>query len=135
MKKLFAIILTVLVMLWFAPAFAGSSHHGWKPGPSHHGWKPGPPPHGKKYSCLNPHSTMRSVEYQGLAPRLDSLDGKNILYYQSEANQVIMPVLLEKLRADYPTATFTLLETENFGEAIPTEEELGYDAVIRGICW
>jgi len=135
MKKLFAIVLIVAVAMWCAPAFAGSHNHGWKPGPSHHGWKPGPPPHGKKYSCLNPHSTMRSVEYQGLAPRLDSLDGKNILYYQSEANQVIMPVLLEKLRADYPTATFTLLDTEHFGEAIPTEAQLGYDAMIRGICW
>lgn len=78
---------------------------------------------------------MRSIETHSLAPRIDSLDGKRILYYQSEANQVIMPVLLAKLQEDYPNTTFTVLETEHFGESIPTEEEKTYDAMIRGISW
>jgi len=147
MRKFFTITLTVLLMLWFLPAFEGpppqakqsgkfrqhSGKHSWKH-PWKHPWKHSGKQSGK-FRCLNPQSTMRSVEYQGLAPRLDTLDGKNILYYQSEANQVVMPVLLEKLQADYPTATFTVLETENFGEAIPTEEELSYDAMIRGVSW
>ena len=89
----------------------------------------------KVYKCLNPKGDFIPVELHPIAPRLDSLDGKNILYYQSEANPVIMTPLLEHLKADHPTSTFTLVYTEAFGSSTPTEEELAHDACIRGISW
>jgi PBP1b-binding outer membrane lipoprotein LpoB len=89
----------------------------------------------KTYQCLNPKGDFIPVELNPLAPRLDNLDGKKILYYQSEANPVMMPILLERLRADHPTSTFDVILTEQFGEGTPTEEQLTYDAIIRGISW
>ena len=90
----------------------------------------------KTYQCLNPQGEFIPVELHPLAPRLDTLAGKNIYYYQSEANPVIMPVLLEQLKADYPTATWKFFETQGHGSETPTAEELeGVDAVIRGIGW
>jgi hypothetical protein len=90
----------------------------------------------KTYRCLNPQGEFIPVELHPLAPRLDTLAGKNIYYYQSEANPVIMPVLLERLKADYPTATWKFFETQGHGSETPTAEELeGVDAVIRGIGW
>jgi PBP1b-binding outer membrane lipoprotein LpoB len=89
----------------------------------------------KTYQCLNAQGDFIPVELHSIAPRLDSLDGKNILYYQSEANPVIMTPLLERLKVDHPTSTFTLVYTEAFGEGTPTEEQLQSDACIRGISW
>jgi hypothetical protein len=90
----------------------------------------------KTYKCMNPQGEFIPVELHPLAPRLDSLDGKHIYYYQSEANPVIMPVLLEWLQRDYPTATWKIFETQGHGTYILDESELvGVDAVIRGIGW
>jgi hypothetical protein len=90
----------------------------------------------KTYQCLNPKGEFIPVELYPIAPRLDTLDGKTILYYQSEANPVIMPVLIEWLKRDYPTTTFDIIYTEAWGEATPTEEQIAkYEAVIRGISW
>jgi len=85
---------------------------------------------------LNPAGNYIPVQTSPLAPRLSSLDGKNIWYYQSEANPVIMPVLLARLKKDYPTATWKFYETQGWGTDTVTAEELkGVDAVIRGIGW
>jgi PBP1b-binding outer membrane lipoprotein LpoB len=89
----------------------------------------------KTFQYLNPRGDFIPVELHPLAPRLDNLDGKRILYYQSEANPVMMPILLERLRADHPTSTFDVIITEQFGAGTPTEEQLEYDAIIRGISW
>ena len=90
----------------------------------------------KVYKVLNPTGLRIPVECSACAPRLDTLAGKTILYYQSEANPVIMPCLLERLKEDYLTTTFDVLYTESFGSSSPTEEQIEtYDAVIRGISW
>ena len=95
----------------------------------------------KVYKVLNPQGNYISVETHGLAPRLDSLAGKNIFYYQSEANPVIMPVLLARLKKDYPTATWKFFETQGYGVDTPTDDTnavsglKGVDATIRGIGW
>jgi hypothetical protein len=91
----------------------------------------------KTYKVLNPAGTYIPVDCKPLAPRLTTFDGKTIFYYQSEANAVIMPVLIEKLRKDYPRTTFTYqnLETGAFGLSTPGEELKGMDAVIRGVSW
>ena len=90
----------------------------------------------RAYQCLNPQGNFIPVELHPIAPRLDTLHGKTILYYQSEANPVIMPVLIEWLKRDYPDTTFDIIFTEAWGESTPTEEQLAkYEAVIRGISW
>jgi hypothetical protein len=87
------------------------------------------------YNVLNPQGIYVPVQTVGLAPRLSTLGGKTILYYQSEANPVMMPVLLPRLQQDYPTATFTAIYTESFGLNTPGDEIKGIDAVIRGVSW
>jgi hypothetical protein len=85
---------------------------------------------------LNPVGTYIPVETKPLAPRLNSLAGKNIWYYQSEANPVIMPVLLNHLKKDYPTTTWKFYETQGWGtDAVTADELKGVDAVIRGVGW
>ena len=87
------------------------------------------------YKVLNPQGIYIPVQTVGLAPRLDTLAGKTILYYQSEANPVMMPILLPRLQKDYPTATFKTLYTEAFGLNAPGDEIKGVQAVIRGVSW
>jgi len=87
------------------------------------------------YKVLNPAGIYIPVECKPNAPRLDSLNGKKILYYESEATNILMPTLLAKLKKDYPTATFTVVHTESFGENTPTADQLKNDAVIRGVGW
>jgi len=90
----------------------------------------------KVYKVLNPTGNFVPIETHPLAPRLDTLAGKNIYYYQSEANPVIMPVLLERLKEDYPTATWKYFETQGHGEEVLIESDLeGVDACIRGVGW
>jgi hypothetical protein len=90
----------------------------------------------KTYQVVNPQGIRIPVECHPCAPRLDSLAGKTVLFYQSEANNVQMPVLLEQLKKDYPSTTFEVIYTEGFGERTPTEEQINtYQAVIRGIGW
>lgn len=90
----------------------------------------------KVYRVLNPQGIPTQVVCSSLAPRLDSLAGKKILYYISEAGTgQQMPYLLEMLKAEYPTATFDVIETSQFGHETPTEEHLTYDACIRGNAW
>jgi len=87
------------------------------------------------YKVLNPAGVYIPVECKPNAPRLDSLNDKKILYYESEATNILMPTLLEKLKKDYPTAPFTVIHTESFGENTPTADQLKNDAVIRGVGW
>jgi hypothetical protein len=89
----------------------------------------------KTYRCLNPKGSFIPVELSPIAPRLDSLDGKRIFFYQSEATNFILPTLLARLKADHPTTTFDTTYSAGFGERTPTEEQLTYDALIRGVGW
>ena len=88
------------------------------------------------HKVLNPQGVFIPVETKPCAPRLDKLDGKKILYYESEATNMHMPTLLEKLKKDYPTTTFDVIHVENFGINTPTDDMLKtYKAVIRGVGW
>jgi len=89
----------------------------------------------KIYKVLNPSGIPSSVDCKGLSPRLDSLAGKRILFYQSEATNMQLPTLLERLKSDYPTATFDTVYSASFGEDSPSEEQMTYDACIRGVAW
>jgi len=87
------------------------------------------------YKVLNPTGLYIPVDCKANAPRLDSLTGKKILYYESEATNILMPTLLEKLKKDYPTSTFDVIYTATFGEITPTADQLTHNAVIRGVGW
>ena len=85
---------------------------------------------------VNPQGVYIPVETKPCAPRIDSLAGKTILYYESEATNMHMPTLLIQLKKDYPTATFDVIHVENFGSNTPTAEQIAkYKAVIRGVGW
>jgi hypothetical protein len=85
---------------------------------------------------LNPVGIPAPVDCKACAPRLNSLAGKKILFYQSEATNMQLPTLLERLKKDYPTSTFDVVYTEGFGENTPTSEQIKtYQAVIRGVSW
>jgi ABC-type glycerol-3-phosphate transport system substrate-binding protein len=84
---------------------------------------------------LNPQGIPGEVELHSLAPRIDSLEGKTILFYESEANNQQLPELLKQMEARYPNTTFDTIYTEGFGDEIPTDEQKTYDACIRGIAW
>jgi hypothetical protein len=113
------------------------------------GWvqaAPPSPPSGstqdKIYNVLDPRGIQPSVKYVGLAPRLTSLTGKNILVDVGEADAVIMPVLYQRLKATYPDVNWLYTEVSSFG---PSSVEAAYydsknkkplvDAIIRGNAW
>jgi hypothetical protein len=87
------------------------------------------------YKVLNPQGIPAPVDCKALSPRLDSLAGKKILFYQSEATNMQLPVLLDKLKAAYPTATFDTVYTASFGDRVPTDEQKQHQACIRGVSW
>jgi len=87
------------------------------------------------YKVLNPAGSYIPVDCVGLAPRLDSLAGKTILFYQAEATNMQLPTLLAKLKAKYPTAIFNTVYTELWGDRVPSAEYLKNQACIRGIGW
>jgi hypothetical protein len=96
----------------------------------------------KKYNVLNPTGIFKPVQTQGLAPRLDTLDGKTIWVNGGEADPVIWPALIERLRKDYTKTTFVYIVVSTYGPSTPEDEVLGKvegkkkaDAVIRGNGW
>ena len=66
------------------------------------------------FTVLDPRATEAAVEYVGLVPRLDTIDGKNILAINlhggnETANRSIGPAL----QAQYPTCTVTSHESSD----------------------
>ena len=87
------------------------------------------------YKVLNPAGTYIPVECKPLAPRLDSLAGKKILFFEAEATDILLPTLLKRLQKDYPTATFVVYHTDVYGRTTPDENDLTCQASIRGVGW
>jgi hypothetical protein len=87
------------------------------------------------YKVLNPQGIYIPVDCKPCAPRLDTLAGKTILFYESEATNMFLPTLRELLKKQYPTSTFNVVHTESFGEMNPTDEQKKNQAVIRGTGW
>jgi hypothetical protein len=90
----------------------------------------------KVYRALNPVGISPPVEIKSLSPRLDTLDGKVIYVNQGEADPIIMPALIERLKKDYTKTTWKYIASSSFGPNEPEEEVLkDAKAVIRGIAW
>jgi len=91
----------------------------------------------KKYNCVNPSGNFVPVQTKSLAARPDTLDGKKIYVVQGEADPVIMPALIERLKKDYPKTTWEFYQpSSSFGLSAP-DDTMKKDAqgLIRGIGW
>jgi len=89
----------------------------------------------KVYKCLNPVGTQEPVDLFPLAPRLDSLNGKNI--HLSICGEPDITIPLEKrLKGDYPEANWTVKKTYSIVPIeLSDEERKTTDGVILGVCW
>jgi hypothetical protein len=89
----------------------------------------------EKVRCISPVGIAESVETFPLAPRLDSIDGKNIC--MSLCGEPDITIAMEKkLKSDYPSVNWTLKKTYGLFPTGLTDEELKTtDAVIQGVLW
>ena len=87
------------------------------------------------YECLNPVGIQSSVDTLPLAPRLDTLDGKEV--YMSICGEPDIWIPLEKrLKSDYPDVNWKTKKTYGTGPVPLTEEEMKTcDGLIQGVAW
>ena len=89
----------------------------------------------KVYKCLSPVSNRNAVEISPLAPRRDTLDGKEI--YLSICGEPDITIALEKkLKMDYPNVNWTVKKTYGIAPIEMSDEEIKTtDGMILGVCW
>ena len=149
MKKLFAIILMALVAMWFNPVLAARSGNG-KDFQGKHTKSKGKLgkfiSHQKKFKCkkgnggkynfLNPVGIPGPIDVQGLAPRLDTIEGKTIYVIVCEAGPQTGPFLYQYLVDNYPDTNWVHIQHNGFGPSTPDPEVLeNAEAVIGGQSW
>jgi hypothetical protein len=87
------------------------------------------------YKCLNPVGMEMPVKTYPLAPRLDTIDGKEI-YFSITGEPDITIALEKKLRADYPNINLKIKKTYGITPVPLTDEEMKTaDGLIQAICW
>ncbi len=87
------------------------------------------------YKCLNPVGIQASVDTFPLAPRLDTLEGKNI-YFSITGEPDITIALEKKLKMDYPNVNWQTKKTYGIDPLRITEEEMKTaDGLIQAVCW
>ncbi len=85
------------------------------------------------YRCLNPVGIQDAVDIFPLAPRLDKIDGKTIVFQLgSGGEQEILIPLRKKLLADYPNVNWKMVPAGGPGG---DEQLRTADAVVRGVVW
>jgi len=85
--------------------------------------------------CLNPLGIQNPVDTFPLAPRLDTLDGKEIWISITGEPDITIP-LEKKLRSDYPNVNWKQKKTYGIFPVELTEEEIKTaDGLIQAICW
>ena len=89
----------------------------------------------KVYKCLNPVGVQLAVNTTPLAPRLDTIEGKEI--YLSACGEPDITLALEKkLKADYPNVNWKIKRTYVTDPVRLTDEEMKTaDALIQGVAW
>lgn len=90
---------------------------------------------GNVYKCLSPVSNRNAVDTFPLAPRLDTLNGKEI--YLSICGEPDITIALEKkFKMDYPDVNWKTKKTY-ITDPIPlTKEEMKTaDGLIQGVAW
>ncbi len=89
----------------------------------------------KVYKCLNPVGIRNPVDTFPLAPRLDTLDGKEV--YLSICGEPDITIPLEKkLKMDYPDVNWKIKKTYVTNPVPLTDEEMKTcDGLIQGVVW
>ena len=89
----------------------------------------------KVYKCLNPVGIDVPIDTFPLAPRLDTLDGKNI-YFSISGEPDITIAMEKKIKMDYPDVNWTSKKSYTPAPFQMTDEEIKTtDGVIIGVCW
>jgi hypothetical protein len=87
----------------------------------------------KLYKCLNPIGIQDPVDLHPLAPRLDRLGGKTIMFNMMvNVEQEFLTPLEKMLRSDYPEVNWIFRES---GPPISDEELSNADALIQGVAF
>jgi hypothetical protein len=95
----------------------------------------------KTFKCLNPVGTQEPIELHPLAPRLKSLEGKNIyVSIGAGGEQDITIPLPQVLQRVYPQVNWHVTRaaphmTIAGSIALSPEEMKTADALIRGVVW
>ena len=87
------------------------------------------------YKYLNPVGIQQAVDTFPLAPRLDTIDGKEI--YLSICGEPDITIALEKrLKSDYPDVNWKVKKTYlSLPVPLSEEERKTCDALIQGVVW
>jgi hypothetical protein len=89
----------------------------------------------KKYKFLNPVGMQVPVKTFPLAPRLATVDGKEI-WFSITGEPDITIALERRLKMDYPNVNWKIKKTYGPVQVPLSEEEMKTaDAVIQGVCW
>jgi hypothetical protein len=87
------------------------------------------------YKCLNPVGMQVPVKTYPLAPRLDTIDGKEIWISITGEPDITIP-LERQLKQNYPSVNWHVKKTYMPAQVPLTEEEMKTaDAVVQGVCW
>jgi hypothetical protein len=85
------------------------------------------------YKCLNPIGIQDPVDLYPLAPRLDRLNGKTIMFNMLvQVEREILIPLEKMLRSNYPEVNWIFRES---GPPISDEELHNADALIQGVAF
>jgi hypothetical protein len=87
------------------------------------------------YKCLNPVGIQMPIKTLPLAPRLDTLDGKEIIL--SITGEPDITIALEKkLLSEYQNVNWKVKKTYTTVPVRLSDEEMKTaDALIQAICW
>ena len=87
------------------------------------------------YKCLNPAGLQVPVDIFPLAPRLDTVDGKEIYFSITGEPDITIP-LEKRLKSDYPNVNWKTKKSYTPGPIQLSDEEMKTcDALIQGVCW
>lgn len=87
------------------------------------------------YKCLNPVGNEVAVDIVPLAPRLDTLDGKEI--WLSITGEPDITIALERrLKMDYPNVNWKTKKTYTISPVELSDEEMKTaQGLLQAVCW
>lgn len=89
----------------------------------------------KVYKCLSPVAMQPPAKINPLAPRLDTLDNKEIYFSICGEPDITIP-LEKKLKSDYPNVNWKIKKTYGVYPMKLSEEEMKTaDGLIQGVSW
>ncbi|MFC1954836.1 hypothetical protein ACFLVZ_03345 [Chloroflexota bacterium] len=87
------------------------------------------------YKCLSPVGIQDPVEVFPLAPRLETLDGKEIYFSICGEPDITIP-LEKKLKSDYPNVNWKIKKSYTpIPVHLSDEEKKTADGLIQGVSW